>query len=227
MNATDLNVFNQAISMAQAGQKQVAYQQLKNLLPGNSHEATLLLWIAFTAPDLREAEAFIGAAVAVAPGDPNLASAQQWLAGEKARQAPPAPMAQLPVERPLEQPMYRPAINPSMAQLPVERPLEQSMYRPAISAPQEVYQAAPIPYHLSGKRKSRLSPIWFILPIVIMFVAVVTWAALQFSGSTADGFNILPSSTAPDFTLKDLQGRDVKLSAFRGKAVLIKFWATW
>jgi thiol-disulfide isomerase/thioredoxin len=32
---------------------------------------------------------------------------------------------------------------------------------------------------------------------------------------------------APDFTLKDLQGNDVSLSQFKGKVVLIDFWATW
>lgn len=32
---------------------------------------------------------------------------------------------------------------------------------------------------------------------------------------------------APDFTLQDLSGRDVRLSDFRGKVVLLNFWATW
>jgi len=32
---------------------------------------------------------------------------------------------------------------------------------------------------------------------------------------------------APDFTLTSLDGRKVKLSDFRGKAVLLNFWATW
>lgn len=32
---------------------------------------------------------------------------------------------------------------------------------------------------------------------------------------------------APDFVLEDLQGKKVKLSDFRGKAVLLNFWATW
>jgi peroxiredoxin len=32
---------------------------------------------------------------------------------------------------------------------------------------------------------------------------------------------------APDFALKSLDGRTVKLSDFRGKFVLLNFWATW
>jgi peroxiredoxin len=34
-------------------------------------------------------------------------------------------------------------------------------------------------------------------------------------------------SEAPDFTLRDLNGKDVSLSALRGQPVMINFWATW
>lgn len=32
---------------------------------------------------------------------------------------------------------------------------------------------------------------------------------------------------APDFSLPDLNGRPVNLSSYRGKVVLLDFWATW
>jgi cytochrome c biogenesis protein CcmG/thiol:disulfide interchange protein DsbE len=32
---------------------------------------------------------------------------------------------------------------------------------------------------------------------------------------------------APDLTLKDLNGNDVSLSSYKGKVVLVNFWATW
>lgn len=35
------------------------------------------------------------------------------------------------------------------------------------------------------------------------------------------------SAAAPDFTAKNLDGKDVKLSDFRGKVVLVNFWAVW
>lgn len=43
------------------------------------------------------------------------------------------------------------------------------------------------------------------------------------------GFTRVPmvGSQAPDFTLKDLKGQNVSLSQFKGKVVLLDFWASW
>lgn len=37
----------------------------------------------------------------------------------------------------------------------------------------------------------------------------------------------LTGKPAPDFTLSDLKGQPVSLASYRGKAVMINFWATW
>lgn len=39
--------------------------------------------------------------------------------------------------------------------------------------------------------------------------------------------DIVAGALAPDFTLKDLDGEDVSLSDYRGKLVILNFWATW
>jgi peroxiredoxin len=36
-----------------------------------------------------------------------------------------------------------------------------------------------------------------------------------------------PGEKAPDFTMNDLDGKEIRLSAFQGKPVLLDFWATW
>ena len=35
------------------------------------------------------------------------------------------------------------------------------------------------------------------------------------------------TGTAPDFVLKDIGGKNVQLSQYRGKMVVVEFWATW
>ncbi len=65
--------------------------------------------------------------------------------------------------------------------------------------------------------------------------ALETWAGVIRSGGTPN-FLVRPSISqpsklagrdAPDFRLRDLAGKQVALSDYRGKVVLIDFWATW
>jgi peroxiredoxin len=42
-----------------------------------------------------------------------------------------------------------------------------------------------------------------------------------------EGLPNLRGKKAPQFTLKNLQGRKVSLADYKGKAVLVNFWATW
>ncbi len=40
-------------------------------------------------------------------------------------------------------------------------------------------------------------------------------------------FNFQPGDYAPDFELKTFDGQTVRLSDYKGKAVMLNFWATW
>ena len=57
-----------------------------------------------------------------------------------------------------------------------------------------------------------------------MFPAVRAQAAAQ--ATTASG-HAMAGRVAPEFAREDLAGRRVDLKAYRGKVVLLNFWATW
>ncbi len=47
------------------------------------------------------------------------------------------------------------------------------------------------------------------------------------SGSRVRKVAPAASLPAPDFTLKDVAGNEVRLSGYKGKVVVLNFWATW
>src|SRR5258708_8010116 len=47
------------------------------------------------------------------------------------------------------------------------------------------------------------------------------------SSAAIGGRSKVQGQPAPDFSLTAVDGKTVKLSDFRGKAVLLNFWATW
>ena len=56
------------------------------------------------------------------------------------------------------------------------------------------------------------------------------WAGIHVArknSSTGHVGGELRGQTAPEFQLQTLDGKSMKLSDFRGKAVLLNFWATW
>jgi len=79
-----------------------------------------------------------------------------------------------------------------------------------------------------------------IAGLVILLFPLLTKAFNPFSSETdtaisekdrlfrkMGALSIPPIAEAIDFTLKDLNGKPVRLSDFRGKIVLLNFWATW
>lgn len=59
------------------------------------------------------------------------------------------------------------------------------------------------------------------LHILIFFVVFVLAVYIFLMPSVKKG------DPAPDFSLKDIDGEEVKLSGLRGKVVFLNFWATW
>ena len=71
-------------------------------------------------------------------------------------------------------------------------------------------------------------------PVVLIVVAMVIALMLVFGfnmarkpAPTEASSNALAGKSAPDFTLQSLDGKTVHLSDYRGKAVVLNFWATW
>jgi len=55
-------------------------------------------------------------------------------------------------------------------------------------------------------------------------IAAMLFVAL--SASTTSAFAVKIGTPAPDFTLKDVTGKTVSLSSFKGKTVILNFWST-
>ena len=77
-----------------------------------------------------------------------------------------------------------------------------------------------------SRAEERLKQFKLLLIALLIFCSVFT----------AEGFAQPPSpfavdklsgQRAPDFTLKDINGNPVSMSSFKGKVVLLNFWATW
>ncbi|MBE2973220.1 TlpA family protein disulfide reductase [Priestia megaterium] len=45
--------------------------------------------------------------------------------------------------------------------------------------------------------------------------------------ASVQAYGLEPKDTAPPFTLSDTSGKSVQLSDFKGKKVILNFWATW
>lgn len=79
---------------------------------------------------------------------------------------------------------------------------------------------------------------WIILAVV--FIAIIAGAAILYpklekiykpeameEPTTEQGEQENNSYAAPDFTILDQEGKEVKLSDFKGRPIVLNFWATW
>jgi peroxiredoxin len=80
-----------------------------------------------------------------------------------------------------------------------------------------------------------LRKVWRVGPLLIVMMVTVPGVLmlLEQGGYWADGTitPAMPTSTrtvvAPDFALRDLDGTMRDLASFRGRVILLNFWATW
>ncbi len=75
--------FNEAVAMAQAGRTQEAHQRLNRLVNSRPNDPNLLLWLAFTAPDLVTSRLLIDRVRQISPNNSALPGALTWLSGQE------------------------------------------------------------------------------------------------------------------------------------------------
>ena len=63
------------------------------------------------------------------------------------------------------------------------------------------------------------------LVAVVVAVLLMYYFATRYTASNR--LNISSKPPAPDFSITDLDGQAVALRSYRGKVVLLNFWATW
>lgn len=56
---------------------------------------------------------------------------------------------------------------------------------------------------------------------IILFLAMTFFLSVECWGEVSTG------QEAPDFTLRDLRGKQISLDEYKGKIVVLDFWATW
>src|SRR5215472_9797686 len=108
---------------------------------------------------------------------------------------------------------------------PLEQPVAQAA-APADESSAIPPQEQPQPSPSAPPPRRNPAALFFVAAIVAALLFVGFHAARRSNGGGPDSLDPA-GKTAPDFTLQTLDGKNVSLSSFRGKGVLLNFWATW
>lgn len=79
-----------------------------------------------------------------------------------------------------------------------------------------------------GSKRGTRNWIWATAAAMALCACLLAYPRLWKSGESAAAVRVLnDGQRAPDFSLKDSAGTNLRLSDYKGKAVLLNFWATW
>ena len=77
------------------------------------------------------------------------------------------------------------------------------------------------------KNKEKIVGLVIVIVALVAFVGSIVRFSLMEKPQIKEKVAIKEGTIAPSFTLKDLTGKEVSLADYRGKLVIIDFWATW
>ena len=68
---------------------------------------------------------------------------------------------------------------------------------------------------------------WVVLAIAFVSLAYFVWGHASTPAGSSSPVATAGTAAAPPFTLPDINNKQVSLSDFKGKIVILDFWATW
>ena len=77
------------------------------------------------------------------------------------------------------------------------------------------------------KNKEKITGLVIVIVALVALVGSIVRFSLMEKPQVEEKVTIKEGTIAPPFTLKDLTGKEVSLADYRGKLVIIDFWATW